>query len=143
MINQQIVINLAIEAGVIDSADIDSIHISQAYIDDLAHFADLVMQIESSNVKPEQEPVAWRIADERDWEYCTKPPLETDIQWSARYGRKYEPLYTAPPTRKPLTEEEIMSIAEDVANEKLIGPVPEYRVRFARAIERAHGIGGE
>ena len=43
--------------------------------------------------------------------------------------------------RKPLTEEEIMSIAEHVANEKLVGPVPEYRVRFARAIERAHGIG--
>lgn len=55
--------------------------------------------------EPEQEPVAWRIADERDWEYCTKPPLETDIQWSARYGRKYEPLYTSPPTRKPLTGE--------------------------------------
>ena len=53
------------------------------------------------NVKPEQQPVAWRIADERDWEYCTKPPLETDIQWSARYGRKYEPLYASPPSRKP------------------------------------------
>ena len=42
MIDQKSVIDLAIKAGVIDSADIDSIHISQAYIDDLSEFAHLV-----------------------------------------------------------------------------------------------------
>ena len=46
MINQQSVINLAIEAGVIDSADINSIHISQEYIDDLTRFAALVIEEE-------------------------------------------------------------------------------------------------
>lgn len=42
MIDQQTTIDLAIKAGVIDSADINSIHIPQGYIDDLAEFAYLV-----------------------------------------------------------------------------------------------------
>ena len=40
--DQESVIRLAIQSGVIDSADMESIHISQAYIDDLAEFAYLV-----------------------------------------------------------------------------------------------------
>lgn len=50
MIDQKSVIDLAIQSGVIDSADINSIHISQAYIDDLAHFADLAMQVERAEI---------------------------------------------------------------------------------------------
>jgi len=50
MIDQNSVINLAIQSGVIDSADMESIHISQAYIDDLAHFADLAMQVERAEI---------------------------------------------------------------------------------------------
>lgn len=46
MIDQRQIINLAINSGVIDSADIDSIHINQAYIDDLSEFAYLVQQVE-------------------------------------------------------------------------------------------------
>ena len=46
MIDQRQIINLAIKSGVIDSADINSIHISQAYIDDLSEFAYLVQQVE-------------------------------------------------------------------------------------------------
>jgi hypothetical protein len=46
VIDQNQVIDLAIKAGVIDSADINSIHISQAYIDDLSEFAYLVQQVE-------------------------------------------------------------------------------------------------
>ena len=42
-----------------------------------------------------------------------------------------EVFYTAPPQRKPLTEEEIY---------KLFGW---YAVPFVRAVEREHGIGGE
>ena len=48
--DQNSVINLAIQSGVIDSADMESIHISQAYIDDLAHFADLAMQVERAEI---------------------------------------------------------------------------------------------
>jgi hypothetical protein len=50
VIDQNSVINLAIQSGVIDSADMESIHISQAYIDDLAHFADLAMQVERAEI---------------------------------------------------------------------------------------------
>ena len=46
MIDQKSVIDLAIQAGVIDSADINSVHIPQAYIDDLSEFAYLVQQVE-------------------------------------------------------------------------------------------------
>ena len=45
MLDQKQIINLAIKSGVIDSANIDSIHISQAYIDDLSEFAYLVQQV--------------------------------------------------------------------------------------------------
>lgn len=48
--DQESVINLAIQSGVIDSADMESIHISQAYIDDLAHFADLAQQVERAEI---------------------------------------------------------------------------------------------
>ena len=50
MIDQNSVIKLAIQSGVIDSADMESIHISQAYIDDLSHFADLAMQVERAEI---------------------------------------------------------------------------------------------
>ncbi len=50
MIDQKSVINLAIQSGVIDSADINSVHIPQGYIDDLAHFADLAMQVERAEI---------------------------------------------------------------------------------------------
>lgn len=46
MIDQKQIIDLAIKSGVIDSADINSIHISQSYIDDLSEFAYLVQQVE-------------------------------------------------------------------------------------------------
>ena len=48
--DQNSVIKLAIQSGVIDSADMESIHISQAYIDDLAHFADLAQQVERAEI---------------------------------------------------------------------------------------------
>ena len=50
MIDQQTTIDLAIKAGVIDSADINSVHIPQAYIDDLSEFAYLVQQVERAEI---------------------------------------------------------------------------------------------
>ena len=44
-------------------------------------------------------------------------------------------LYTAPPQRKPLTEEEIDELAMDEDG------LPNSHLEFARAVERAHGIG--
>lgn len=50
MLDQKAVIDLAIQAGVIDKADTVGQYISQAYIDDLAHFADLAMQVERAEI---------------------------------------------------------------------------------------------
>ena len=79
----------------------------------------------------EQEPVAWMHPDGRIW----------------TFGRGFDkatftvPLYTAPPTqeackpaKQPLTDEEIAALWLD----SISGPLT--AVKFARAIERAHGI---
>ncbi len=54
------------------------------------------------------------------------------------------PLYAAPPQRQPLTDEEIVACIDDVFYFALDdGNIDESHViRFTRAIERAHGIGG-
>jgi ABC-type branched-subunit amino acid transport system substrate-binding protein len=65
------------------------------------------------------------------------------------WGAEPQPLYTAPPQRKPLTEEEIKPLVQRAM--KYYGYAPEKYgltasagfVVLARAIERAHGIGGD
>ena len=49
------------------------------------------------------------------------------------------PLYATPPKREPLTDEEIKRIDDNTHFHEST----DWYVRFARAIERAHGIGGE
>lgn len=66
MIDQESVVALAIKAGVIDSADINSIHIPQAYIDDLAHFAHLVEQLERANTVKMLEMLASNLLESDD-----------------------------------------------------------------------------
>ena len=48
-------------------------------------------------------------------------------------GKTLVPLYTAPPQRKPLTEEEIERICMTYQSPR----------QAVRAVERAHGIGGQ
>ena len=85
----------------------------------------------------EQEPVAWMTINEYG--------EEDDIHYENPEGHllegwTYKPLYTHPPTaQRPwqgLTEEEIMVIGDKVANEELVGPVSNFRVRLARAVEQ-------
>jgi hypothetical protein len=100
----------------------------------------LVLQHTTPPQQEKQEPVAWRTFDgEGQYDYRTYEENE-DYQfwWEARHPTHknwVDPLYTAPPQRQPLTEEEIVEIAWDW---KSGGPID-----FARAIERKHGIGGE
>jgi hypothetical protein len=86
--------------------------------------------------QPEQEPVAWMWEDIEEGghgEYADKyriygvsreKPVRLTID-------KIRPLYTSPPKRKPLSDGEICLIYDDT----------EDSVSFARAIEKAHGIG--
>ena len=82
-----------------------------------------------------QEPVTWRykivdVFGRPVWTLKT-PKSDTRVLES-------QPLYTTPPQRKPLTDEEINRIAKNYALSNPTTPL-----HFARAIEAAHGIKGE
>ena len=79
--------------------------------------------------QPEQEPVAYRFQSPatEEWLLGLEPPVGS--RW------EIEPLYAAPPQRKPLTDDQIAEICMDCS---LVTPSDIY---FARAIEAAHGIG--
>jgi hypothetical protein len=78
--------------------------------------------------QPEQEPVAWAYVNSDDEceqiEYCTESPMP-----------EFVPLYTSPPKRQPLTDEQLDALAIDDDG------LPNSHFEFARAIEKAHGIG--
>jgi hypothetical protein len=88
--------------------------------------------LRSALSEPEQEPVAYI----HETGFLMRNTTATLVA-----GMK---LYAHPPQRKPLTDEEIQDIAKQYALGLTFpydGPTtPEL---FARAIERAHGIGGE
>lgn len=73
----------------------------------------------------EQEPVAWMDIDDNGQRLTVR-------QWSD--GNSDEvPLYTAPTPRKPLTDEALHQVIRAGNYDSM--------EQFARAIERAHGIG--
>ena len=85
--------------------------------------------------QPEPGPVAWYDSKSGWTEFHSfKPvrkPSAPDSEWL--------PLYTTPPQRKPLTDEEMRECAKAMDAEPLAGGWPEL-IKFARAIEAAHGI---
>jgi hypothetical protein len=87
--------------------------------------------------KPEQEPVAWELrmgkTDRVLIEITNNPKRAQD--WRASLC-EVVPLYYAPTPRKPLTDDEIAQ-AMFRAHAIVTGPM---QFRFAREIERAHGI---
>ena len=79
------------------------------------------------------------IAEWNGWNTCSKESAQAYEKTPYLHDWHYEVrrLYITPPQRKPLSEEEIGAILEDVNA---------YGTRlytFARAIEAAHGITGE
>ena len=87
----------------------------------------VICQCDKCKAQPEQEPVAW---------ISTGPARM--IHWTAdkpAYGDDWVPLYTTPPQRKPLTDEDV----ERIVREARVG---EHGIGYtiARAIEAAHGI---
>ena len=75
--------------------------------------------------EPAQEPVAWA-------KFSAKGNI---IDLLSEPDDDYTPLYTTPPQRKPLTDEEIWEV---------LGGIDCTRpMLIARAIEAAHGIKGE
>ena len=91
-----------------------------------------VSAIREALAEPEQEPVAWMLMNDT---HCHI--MATEWKPEDSDGWKTAPLYTAPPARKPLTDEEISAIVQSMSAYTWDAHM------LARAIERAHGIGGE
>lgn len=77
---------------------------------------------------------------------ATEPETEEPVAWintnsAVNNKLKQKPISLHPPrhspSRKPMTEEEILGAARDHYN-----PYQRAEISFARAIERHHGIGG-
>jgi len=96
--------------------------------------------IRKALAQPDQEPVAWMREDE-DCSDC--------IVWEQTEEHTI-PLYTAPPQRKPLTDEQCIYQMLNSGFERNslgwsfpYGRLDYYLLKFAKAIEAAHGIKGE
>ena len=84
--------------------------------------------------EPEPEPVAWRykLPSGKLWHFTPHGPHEF-----SKRGLGMQPLYTTPPTRSPLTVEEI----DNICRQSHGGADPqEWARNFVRAVEAAHGI---
>jgi hypothetical protein len=109
------------------------------------------------SVMVEQEPVAWKVIDGTNGKYMFSRIKPTERSY------KYDvviPLYTAPPKREPLSDEEVFDIgykagfaidqdeSDDYESEAYgfingdgyVDNEPFFKL--VRAIEKAHGIGG-
>ena len=83
--------------------------------------------------QPEQEPVAWKVVDK-----TTEDFMFSRVKPNARSYTYDEviPLYASPPKHEPLSDETIAELWGDKYSGKT------FMVKnFARAIEKAHGIG--
>lgn len=101
--------------------------------------------LKAALAQPEQEPMVggWELPHRREIprEALKQPeqePVAIALNTGTKQGVKWNclvedgtPLYTAPPQRKPLTVDQISEI--DCYD----------HLKFARRIEKAHGIGGE
>ena len=86
---------------------------------------------EMAEPEQEQEPVAWMF----DWDVYDPTNLGPDFsQTKPNDGKTWTPLYTAPPRREPLSEEELDRLWREPMSADW-----EHR-EYARAIEAAHGI---
>ena len=83
-----------------------------------------ITAIKEALAQPEQEPVVWMM-----------PDGQIVNKWALQFygGQVGKPLYTTPPQRKPLSDEEIYKIYRDCGDLNV-------KINIARAIEAAHGI---
>ena len=96
----------------------------------------------AQQAEPVQEPVAWIHTDPDKPRVRFLEWREDEPGYRGRWVKT--PLYLAPPQRKPLTDEEIVRIFEtpELAGTHFQTPTIK-AIAVARAIERAHGIGGQ
>jgi hypothetical protein len=120
-------------------------HKEEPYFERLHHaFEDIRAYLDA---EPEAEPVAYLFDADS---YCDHAPIKDELVQSLPKGmlrqkiKNVRPLYTSPePARKPMTDEELRKafLSTNTA-EPLCEGWPGLE-RFARAIEKQHGIGGD
>lgn len=102
------------------------------------HFNPIDLPCDKCKAEPVQEPVAL------DWlhKWANQDDGEPETQWHEGYeaARRVVQIHlTAQPQRKPLSDADLAKIWDDALDQL----DPRDQLRFiARAIERAHGIGG-
>ena len=96
-----------------------------------------ITAIKEALTQPEQEPVAWPTMPPSIGQSPVLVESGYDEGW-AKCMSMCKAAMTSPPKRQPLTLEEIDALDFRAIN---AGPDSQYSVRFARAIEAAHGIG--
>ena len=95
---------------------------------DMATTIMLVNALKEALAQPEQEPVAWQFMNGSSFRK-RRPDDFSDL---ASDGLPYwRPLYTTPPQRKPLTNDELADLWYKQSLDWM---------EFARAIEATHGI---
>ena len=87
--------------------------------------------------QPEQKPVAYINVEERKLEWAYKY-MSWDTPTVVNLPKI--PLYTTPPQRKPLSDEEIYKASTEAGMQEHYMGFHSGFIRFARAIEAAHGI---
>ena len=108
------------------------------YAQDLLLDSGTALRTALEQPEQEQEPVAWMLKSGHGTQF--KEQLTDELRALTWKGKPmWTPLYTAPPQRKPLTDEEIgkAAIAAGCDPNKDDGALV---ISLARAIEAAHGI---
>ena len=105
--------------------------------DDIERGERAITALREALAEPQPEPVAWRvkwpaIGGGHKWLMVDRPLMEKE-------GFVNEALYTSPPARKPLTDEEIETVWRSVQANDFHDCVKP----FARDIEAAHDIKGD
>jgi hypothetical protein len=104
----------------------------------------LFYDIKELLTQPEQEPVAWITEWVQRYRYDSTPIINRTVSFikedvPAVSNPNYIPLYTKPPKREPLSDEEIIARYKAIDVENALY-VPTYYAGF-RDAEKAHGIG--
>ena len=102
-------------------------------------WANVMPVLREALAQPEQEPVAWMSTD-KYWMWSNKDKMPD------RWIGNVIPLYTAPPQRKPLMDEEIELAYREIWRDLSDGfshTSVEWIEAGIRYAEKAHGIGGD
>ena len=117
---------------------LEALEWSTPNVDSSITYEEAITALRAALAEPDQEPVAWMydFLNTENREEVIRNWVTQDLSDIDREkGFNVRPLYTAPPQRKPLTEEEIMDLCA--------AQWASHPVEVARAVEQAHGIKGE